>query len=140
MKVREIMTKDPKCVLPEESVGEAAKFMKECDCGAIPVVENHEEKSLRGIITDRDIVLRCVAVGKNPLDCKVQEAMSGDDLATVHPDDELEKCVSLMEERQVRRVPVVDEDGRLVGIVVQAQIARIGEKETVAELVHDISR
>src|SRR5437867_13169910 len=119
MKVRELMTGDPATVDSNATLGEVATLMKQQDCGSIPVVEGGR---LVGIVTDRDIVIRAVAAGKDPKACRASEVMSADPL-TVSPDDDVAAAEKVMAERQVRRLPVV-KDGRLVGILVTAQIAR----------------
>lgn len=135
MQVRDIMTGDPACCSPETSVQEAARLMVENDCGEIPVVD--KQGAPVGVITDRDIACRCVAEGKR-LDMPVSEAMSAP-AVTVAEDASLDDCCALMEENQVRRVPVVDANGKCCGIVAQADIARTADEDRTAELVRDVS-
>ena len=138
MQVREIMSQNVTSCTPESTLEEAARLMEEHDCGAIPVVEEGTEK-LMGIVTDRDIVCRAVAQGRNPAETQVQECMS-EAPATVLPDTDVEICCEIMEKEQVRRVPVVDLAGKCCGIVAQADIARRAPEHEVAEVVRDISQ
>ena len=122
MKVKQIMTPDPACCTPDTTVKKAAALMRDNDCGSIPVVENTSSKRLVGTVTDRDLAIRGLAEGKSP-DILVREVMTPDPISCV-PEDEVEDLRQVMIEQQVRRVPVVDTDGRLVGIVAQADVAR----------------
>jgi CBS domain-containing protein len=135
MKVSEIMTREPASVGPHATLGEVATLMKQEDCGSLPVVENAR---LVGIVTDRDIVIRAVAAGKDAKTTRVSEVMSADPV-TVRPDDDVDVAEREMRDRQVRRLPVV-EDGRLVGIIVTAQIARVERATRVGETFEEISR
>lgn len=138
MKIKEIMTENPVCCEPETNLREVARLMAEKNCGAIPVVENQQSRKPVGIITDRDIAVRTIAVGKNPLDLVAKDIMTTAVL-TLMPETYLEDCVRKMEENQVRRMLVVDESGALSGIVAQADVARTAPIYEVAELVKDIS-
>jgi CBS domain-containing protein len=122
VRVKQIMTPDPARCTPEASAQEAAVLMRDHDCGSIPVVENTTSNRLIGTVTDRDLAIRGLAVGKGP-GTLVREVMTPDPVTCV-PEDEVEDLRQVMIERQVRRVPVVDGDGILVGIVAQADIAR----------------
>jgi CBS domain-containing protein len=138
MLVKDVMTKDLAFSTPRHTVVEAARLMRTHDVGSIPIVEDVTSEKLVGIVTDRDICSKVVALGLNPRDVKVEAVMSTG-LVTVEPDDELDRCAELMKERQVRRLPVVDEKGTLVGIVSQADIVLETEdaelvRETVARL------
>jgi CBS domain-containing protein len=119
-KISDVMTSDPKLVGPNDSVQQAAVLMREGDCGAIPVQENDR---LVGMITDRDIAIRCVAAGKAS-DCKVAEAMSRDQVLYCFDDEDVETVAENMAENRVRRLPVLNRDKRLVGIVSLGDIAR----------------
>jgi CBS domain-containing protein len=139
MLVREIMTADIACCTPDTSLQTVARMMVDADCGAIPVVEQEDGQMLQGIITDRDIVCRAVAQGRNPLEMKVSDCMS-EGAATIHDDASVEECCGVMERAQVRRMPVVDARGRLCGIVALADIARRMPHETiVADVVEHVS-
>jgi CBS domain-containing protein len=109
-----------------------------CDCGEIPVIENHGQKRVAGVVTDRDIVCRAVAEGKNPLTLTASSVMSSPAI-TVTADKDVAEVVKLMEERQIRRVPVVDRSGALVGMVSQADVARHHSKSETGELVREVS-
>ena len=135
-KVHEVMTDRPRCVTPETPVAEAARLMETDDVGALPVLEGEQ---LAGMVTDRDIVIRAVAKGKDPKGMPVREVASKDPI-TLHPDDDLSDALRLMASHQVRRLPVVDEDSRLVGIVAQADIASEAKEKAVGEMVEDISK
>lgn len=135
MKVRELMTVDPASLAPQATLGEAATLMKHEDCGSIPIVQGGR---LVGIVTDRDIVIRAIAMGKDPLSTRVSEVMSADPV-TIRPDDDAKEAESLMAERQIRRLPVT-EDGRLLGILVIGQLARRDrDEERVGETLREIS-
>ncbi len=126
MKISELMTKNPCTVTPDTPVSEAARLMKEEDVGIIPVVERvggaETRGRLVGVVTDRDIAVRVVAEGR-ATDAPVRDVMSGG-VKTANPDDDSESVMSLMGREQVRRIPVVDERGSLVGVVSQADFAR----------------
>src|SRR5215216_4818873 len=124
MNVQAIMTSNPACCIPDTPLPDVARMMVQCDCGAIPVVDNRDSGRLVGIITDRDITCRTVAQGKDPLDLTAQDCMTAS-VASVTPNDSLQQCEQLMEDRQVRRIPVVDGNGCCCGIVSQADIARM---------------
>jgi len=133
--IKEIMTRDVRACEPNATVADAAKVMAQEDVGPVPIVEDGR---LVGIVTDRDIVVRVVAEGRDPNATAVKEIASTD-LVTVSPDDDLDEALNLLAERQVRRLPVVEGD-RLVGIVAQADIARLGKDKKTGEVVEEISR
>ncbi|HYH00666.1 MAG TPA: CBS domain-containing protein [Terriglobales bacterium] len=135
MKIRDIMTTEIEVAEPEDTLEDVAVMMRDQDVGAIPVVEDDE---LIGIITDRDIVVRCVAEGKDPSEIAADEIISGD-LHTITPDDDIEEARRIMADMQIRRLPVVD-DGRLVGMVSLGDLAvKTDEEELVADTLEDIS-
>jgi CBS domain-containing protein len=117
--IREVMTRDPACVGPGDSAADAARKMREVDSGAILLCD--DEGHLRGLLTDRDIVVRAVADGRDPARVEVREIASTD-VEALKPDDDVDRAVALMRERHVRRVPVVEGD-RPVGIVSIGDIA-----------------
>ena len=138
MKAREIMTRDPQCVGPSDSVQQAARIMRDADVGIVPVVEEGEDRRLRGVITDRDIAVRCVAEGRDG-NCRVSDLMSND-LVTVRPEDDVNQVMERMKSEQVRRIPVVDDNNQLVGIIAQADIALEGAGDrAVGDVVEKIS-
>src|SRR2546423_12900478 len=122
MQCSEVMTKDPSCSLPTDSVFAAAQLMKSEDVGPIPVVSDKQTGKLEGIVTDRDLALKVVADGRDPKTTKISEVMTTD-VVTCRPDDDAGKALQLMEEHQVRRIPIVDENKSLVGIIAQADVA-----------------
>ena len=122
MRVKQIMTPNPARCTPDRTARDAAVLMRDHDCGSIPVVENTTGNRLIGTVTDRDLAVRGLAAGKGP-DTLVRELMTPDPVTCV-PEDEVEDLRQVMIEQMVRRVPVVDVDGVLVGIVAQADIAR----------------
>src|SRR5713101_5009327 len=121
MQVKDVMTADPACCISEMGLQEVARMMVDHDCGEIPVVENMQTKLPIAVITDRDIVCRTVARGLNPPDLRVADCMSRP-CVTVTPDMSVEGCSRIMEENQIRRVPVVDPAGSCCGIVALADI------------------
>ncbi|MEO5857510.1 MAG: CBS domain-containing protein [Pyrinomonadaceae bacterium] len=139
MNVKEVMTADPACCTSDMSLQEAAKLMVDNDCGCIPIVDNIDSKKPVGMITDRDITIRTVAEGKNPLELRVSDAMTANAI-TVTAQTSLEECCNLMESNQVRRVAVVDENGSCCGIIAQADIAVNGDQRKTAEVVQEVSR
>jgi CBS domain-containing protein len=133
--VNDVMTTDPRTLTPMSTVEEAARLMRDEDVGSVPLVEAHR---CVGTITDRDIVVRVVAHAQ-PLDMPVGE-ISSKQVVTIDPEQPLDEAMRLMAEHQVRRLPVCDEDGRLVGIVAQADIARHESGQRTGEIVEQISR
>jgi len=135
-KVHEVMTDRPRCVTPETSVSEAARLMKSDDVGSLPVLEDDR---LTGIVTDRDIVIQAVAEEKDPRGMPVREVASRE-VVTIGPEEDLSEALKLMASHQVRRIPVVDEDSRLVGIVAQADIAREVKEKDSGQMLQEISQ
>jgi CBS domain-containing protein len=133
--ISEVMTRDVRATEPSAAIVDAAKTMASEDIGPIPVVEGGR---IVGIVTDRDIVVRVIATGKDPRSTTVGEIASSD-LLTVSPDDDLDAALTMMAQNQVRRLPVVEGD-RLVGILAQADVARLGEEKKTGEVVEEISR
>ena len=122
MLAKEIMSRDPQCCTPDDTLRDAARMMADNDCGCLPVVEDKAGKRVIGVLTDRDIAIRGVARGKTP-DSKVNDVMSPAP-ACCFSEDDIDEVERIMVEKQVRRVPVVDGDGRVVGIIAQADLAR----------------
>jgi len=135
MSVREAMTASVSSVSPSQSLADAAEVMKGADVGSVPVVD---EGRLAGIVTDRDIVTRAVAEQRNPQDVKVDEIASHD-LVTVEPGQDLDEALALMARHKIRRLPVLEE-GRLVGMLAQADIALGAKEQKVGEMVEQISQ
>ena len=134
---KEIMTPSPQCCSKETLLNEVANLMVEADCGEIPVTD--ASNRLIGVITDRDIVCRVVAKGKNPSTVTAGECMT-DHVVVVNEDTSLEDVVSVMEENQIRRVPVVDASGCCCGIISQADVALNARDGQVGELVREVSK
>jgi CBS domain-containing protein len=135
MKISEMMSKNPRSVSPDTPISEAARMMKEEDVGLVPVVERvggaETRGRLVGVVTDRDIAIRHVAEGRAS-DAPVSDVMSGG-VKTCSPDDSIEDAMALMGREQVRRIPIVDERGSLVGVVAQADLVRVAGKDRQAE-------
>lgn len=138
MKVEEVMTKTIGVATVATSLPEVAQMMADYDCGSIPVIEKEDDKRPIGIITDRDITIRTVAHKKDPLNMVAGEVMT-DNIITVTPETNIEDCILKMEKAQIRRVPVVDDDGYICGMVSQADIALKAPPFETAELVKDVS-
>lgn len=139
MLVRDIMTADPACCTSDTGLREVAQLMAKHDCGCIPVVEDQASRVPVGVVTDRDITLRTVAAGKNPIDLTAGDIMTPSVVA-VTADTTLEDCCNLMEDKQIRRIAVVDDKGGCCGIIAQADIAiNAGDRKT-AEVVQEVSK
>jgi CBS domain-containing protein len=138
MKVKDIMTSDPACCTPTHTLQEAAQMMIDHDCGEIPVVGDNDSYIPVGVVTDRDIVCRTVAKGINPLEQQVADCMTTPPISVTH-EDSLDKCYQLMEENQIRRVPVIDEAGKICGIVAMADIANRASRADSAEVLQQVS-
>jgi CBS domain-containing protein len=138
MQVKEVMTANPACCTPDTPLPAVAKLMVDNDCGEIPVVENKESNIPVGVVTDRDIVCRTVAKDKNPLELTAADCMSTS-IVTVTPDTSVEECCRIMEEKQIRRVPVVDAKGACCGIVALADLAREARSGVAGEVVKEVS-
>jgi len=139
MNCGEIMTKNPEFVLPNDPVVKAARLMKSEDVGPIPIVQNKETKILTGIVTDRDLAIKVVAEARDPQTTPVKEVMS-DGLVTCKEDEDVQKALKLMQDHQVRRIPVVDKNDHLLGIIAQADVAtRMGSNRTTGKVVEQIS-
>lgn len=134
---KDVMTPEPQCCSPETTLNEVAKLMVEADCGEIPVVD--ASNRLIGVVTDRDIVCRAVAKGKNPSAMTASEVMT-QPVVAVPADTTLSEVVAVMEENQIRRVPVVDAQGFCCGIIAQADVAMVARESEVGELVREVSR
>jgi CBS domain-containing protein len=133
------MTREPACCTPKSSAEEAARLMRENDCGAIPVVDGENSKKLVGVVTDRDIAVRGVGEGLGP-DAPVSKLMTkGPESCSAEAD--VHEVEQVMMEKKVRRVPIIDAAGQLVGIIAQADLARkVGNEQEVGELVEHISQ
>ncbi|MEO6236416.1 MAG: CBS domain-containing protein [Vicinamibacterales bacterium] len=138
MTVRDVMTANPTCCTKDTPLQDVAQMMVTCDCGEIPVVDSEKTRQPVGVVTDRDIVCRAVAEGRNPKDLKADAVMTSP-AVTIAVDGSIDEVVKLMETHQIRRVPVVDQDGGICGIVSQADIARHEPGNETGELVREVS-
>jgi CBS domain-containing protein len=142
MKVQDLMTKSPACATPDQTLRDAATIMKQHDCGSLPVLD--AKGRLIGVVTDRDMVVRAIATGRGS-DTTVRDVMTKDP-ACCASDDDVELVQRIMSEKQVRRVPVVDKDGKTVGIVSQADLARAADgrgavsERDLANVVESVSK
>jgi CBS domain-containing protein len=139
-KCTEVMTKNPACCLPDDMAAEAAKLMKSGNIGSVPVIENRQTRKLVGIVTDRDLALKIVAEERDGRSTKVGAVMTGK-MVTCRAEDDLQVALDAMAEHQLRRIPVVDNDNRILGIIAQADVAtRANQPEKTAEMVKEISQ
>lgn len=139
MQVQEIMTNNPACCTPTMDLQQVAQKMAQFNCGALPVVEDERNKRIIGIITDRDITCRAVAKGQNPSSLTAADCMTSP-VYTVSPDTDLTDCIHVMEEHQIRRVPVSDKSGCCCGMVAQADIVLYTQEQEAGELLREISQ
>ena len=140
MKCSEVMTDNPVCCLPNDSVSQVARVMRREHIGAVPVVSSDRTREIIGIITDRDLAIKVVAEGRDPNRTTVSDVMTHT-IVVCREDDDLSSALAAMEEYQIRRIPVIDQGGRLVGIVSQADVAtRFYEPVVRAKMVEEISR
>ena len=133
--IREVMTMNPETVTVDSPVADAARIMRDRDTGIVPVVDGDR---LVGVVTDRDITVQTVADGRDPQTTAVGQIASSN-LVTLDPQQNLDDALHLMAEHQVRRLPVCEDDGRLVGIVAQADVARHAKAKQTGEVVEEIS-
>jgi CBS domain-containing protein len=138
MTVATVMTACPACCTPSSSLTEVARLMVDNDCGEIPVVEDMQSRKLAGVVTDRDIATRVVAAGRNSAESCAMDCMTSPAIS-VGPDTSLKECCELMETHQIRRVPVVDEQGGVVGIVSLADVVRNANSSTTVAVVKEVS-
>jgi CBS domain-containing protein len=134
---RDVMTRDPACCSPNTTLDQVAKMMVQNNCGEIPVVDGSDCPV--GVVTDRDIVCRVVAEGKNPTGHTAESCMTTPAI-TVRADASLDEVISTMEAHRIRRVPVIDDGGCCAGIIAQADVAHAGHARETARLVSEISR
>lgn len=138
MEAKDIMTPNPACCAPDARLTEVAKMLVEHDCGAIPVVDGAERR-LVGVVTDRDIVCRAVAEGRNPADVSARDVMSTP-CVTVSLEASLDEVGEAMEKNQVRRILVVEEGGACRGVIAQADVALRGKEKKTGEILKEVSR
>lgn len=136
MLIRDVMTTNPACCRPTDTLDTVAKLMLEHDCGEIPVCENDR---LVGVITDRDITLRAVAAGKAPMSLAASEVMTRD-VYSVYDSDKLETAFAIMSEKLVRRLPVIDANGAIIGILSQADLVAKVPSFRTARLMKSVAK
>jgi CBS domain-containing protein len=134
--IKDVMTSNPCTIDADKSVAYAAKMMRDEDVGLAPIIEGDK---LIGMLTDRDIAIRVVAEGKDPNQVNVRDVASKQ-VVTIDPQQDLDEALRIMAKHQVRRLPVVEEDGKLVGVVAQADVAREGDDKQTGALVEEISK
>lgn len=139
-KCRDVMTEDLVFATPEDTVSVVAQLMKREDIGPVLIVDNKRTKTLVGIVTDRDLAIKVVGEGRDPQNTRVEEVMTRK-LVTCYADEDVENAMKSMAQYQLRRIPVVGENMKLVGIISQADVAtRVDEPEKTAEVVREISQ
>jgi len=139
-KCSDVMTKNPVVCLPEDTASRAAQLMKSVNVGSIPVIDSKQTYKLVGIVTDRDLALRIVADNQTADTVKVGEVMTSD-MVTCRTDDNIDMAVETMSQNQLRRIPVLDINQKLVGIISQADVAtRVDQANETAEMVKEISQ
>ena len=139
-KCKKVMTKDPVCCLPNDFVVSVAKLMKRENIGSVPVIDNVQTRNLIGIVTDRDLAIKVVSESRNAKTTKVVEVMT-QKVVSCLADDNLQKAMDAMSENQLRRIPIVDKDNKILGIISQADVAtRVNQPKKTATMVKEISQ
>ena len=139
MKVREAMTFNPICCLPSDTAQKVAQILRDNNVGSVPVVSDHESRKLVGMITDRDICCSIVAAGFDAKAVTIEEYVHANPI-TCRDGENLDKCERAMQEKQIRRIPVIDGNGTVIGIVSQADLALKDKPEKVSKTVSEISK
>jgi CBS domain-containing protein len=139
MKIREVMSPNPVCCVPSDSAQRAARMMCDHNVGSIPIVLDQESRKLVGVITDRDLCCSVVADGLDPKSVTVEKFMTLNPV-TCREGENVENCERLMQEHQIRRMPIVDGEERVIGILAQADLALKEEPERVSKTVAEISK
>ena len=139
MKIRELMTPDPVCCTPEDSAHKVAKILRDQNIGSVPVVMDQSSRKLVGMITDRDLCCSIVAEGLDPASTKIDRLFSLNPV-TCREGENINNCEQLMQEHQIRRIPIVDGEERCIGIVTQADLALKESAEKVSKTVAEISK
>ncbi len=136
----EVMTHQTVYCFPEDLASRAAQLMQSANIGSVPVVENKPAHKLVGIVTDRDLALQLVAQGRDTLTTKVEAVMTRQ-IVTCQAGDDVQQALDAMAEHQLRRIPIVDQEQRLIGIIAQADVAtRVNQPQKTATLVKEISQ
>lgn len=139
-KCNEVMTKTPVCCLPDDMATKAAELMKSENIGSILVIENEQTKRLVGIVTDRDLTLKITANGLDARSTKVETVMT-QEVVTCQAEDNSQKALDAMSKHQLRRIPIVDDDGRILGIITQADVAmQVDHPKRIAAMVKEVSQ
>ena len=137
--ITDVMTPIPQCCTPDDSIIEVARVMVQYDVGVVPIVESQDTRRILGIITDRDIVLRVVAEGRDPNEViSVREVMTNE-VVSISPNADTLHAEEKMKEHQIRRVPVVDDHGSIVGIVTMADLAKVADEQQLGDTVKGIT-
>jgi CBS domain-containing protein len=139
MKTSDIMSNNPHCCLATDTAQQVAKTMCDRNVGLLPVVKDHESRKLIGVITDRDLCCSVVAQGLDPRNTKIQKFVTADPLSCTE-DDNIDSCERLMQEHQVRRIPIVDRDNRVIGIVSQGDLALHEPPDRLSKTLAEISK
>ena len=139
MKIREVMSQNPACCAPEDTAQHVAKTMCDLNVGSIPVVADQQSRTLVGMITDRDLCCSVLAQGLDSKTTRIQEFITYNPVSC-REGENIEKCERVMQEHQIRRVPVVDGENRVIGIVAQADVALKERPEKVHKTVSEISK
>ena len=139
MKVREVMSANPACCTPDDSAQNVAKMMCDRNVGSIPVIADHQSRTLAGMITDRDLCCSVVARGLDAKTTRIQEFVSYGPVSC-RDGENIEHCERLMQEHQIRRIPIVDRENRVIGMVAQADLALREKADKVHKTVAEISR
>jgi CBS domain-containing protein len=139
MKVREVMTPDPVCCVPSDTAQQVARVLRDHNIGSVPVVLDQNSRKLFGMLTDRDLCLAIVAEGLDPSTTTIEKHVSLDPVSC-RDGENLASCERMMQERQVRRVPIVDAEDRVIGIIAQADVALAEPAEKVAKTVKEVSK
>jgi CBS domain-containing protein len=139
MKIKEVMSQNPICCMASDSAQKVARIMREHNIGSVPVVTDQQSMELVGVITDRDLCCSIVAAGLDPKSTPVQKFVSLDPV-TCRDGENIDKCERAMQEHQIRRIPIVDGNNRVIGIVSQADLALKARPEKVSKTVAEISK
>ena len=139
MKVREAMTSNPVCCVPSDTAQKVARILRDSNVGSVPVVADQESRKLIGMITDRDLCCSVVAEGLDPKNVSIEKFVRTNPV-TCRDGENLDKCERVMQEHQIRRIPVVDAEGACIGIISQADLALKDKPEKVSKTVAEISR
>ena len=138
-KISDVMTKNPVVAVASDTVDKVAKLMRSQDIGPVPIVQDHNNRKLIGIVTDRDLVVKVMAEGRDAKSTRVEEVMTRNPVS-VREGDDLKKALDVMSHHQVRRVPVVDNNDHIVGIIAQADVANTEDPKTTGKVVEQISK